>query len=169
MAPDALRRLYDMGHRNDSDIVIGKVASNFRGVPHGVFRINREKCTIHDAPLVDSLTPHKMFRTAFLRDNKIAYPEGKRRLEDQLYMMQCVLPAPTSSPSSATTPATTTPSATTARTPAPRRSCPPATTATCAKSSTWSTANTEPGTFRTTCCAASTGSRCSAGSASRPR
>ena len=35
-------------------------------------------------PLVDSLTPHKMFRTDFLRENKIAYPEGKRRLEDQL-------------------------------------------------------------------------------------
>ncbi len=93
MAPDALRRLYDMGHRNGSDIVFGKVASNFRGVPHGVFRVNREKCTIHDAPLVDSLTPHKMFRTRFLRDNKIAYPEGKRRLEDQLYMMQSYFPA----------------------------------------------------------------------------
>ena len=93
MAPDALRRLYDMGRRNGSDIVFGKVASNFRGVPHGVFRVNREKCTIHDAPLVDSLTPHKMFRTAFLRDNKIAYPEGKRRLEDQLYMMQSYFPA----------------------------------------------------------------------------
>jgi glycosyltransferase involved in cell wall biosynthesis len=93
MTPDALRRLYDMGHRNGSDIVFGKVASNFRGVPHGVFRVNREKCTIHDAPLVDSLTPHKMFRTAFLRDNKIAYPEGKRRLEDQLYMMQSYFPA----------------------------------------------------------------------------
>lgn len=87
MAPDALRRLYELGHRNSSDIVIGKVASNFRGVPHGVFRITREKCTLRDAPLVDSLTPHKMFRTAFLREHGIAYAEGKRRLEDQLYMM----------------------------------------------------------------------------------
>ncbi|WP_435177080.1 glycosyltransferase family 2 protein [Actinacidiphila sp. bgisy145] len=93
MTPDALRRLYDLGHRNGSDIVFGKVASNFRGVPHGVFRVTREKCTIHDAPLVDSLTPHKMFRTQFLRDNKIAYPEGKRRLEDQLYMMEAYFPA----------------------------------------------------------------------------
>jgi glycosyltransferase involved in cell wall biosynthesis len=93
MAPDALRRLYELGHRNGSDIVFGKVASNFRGVPHGVFRTTREKCTIHDAPLVDSLTPHKMFRTAFLRENNIAYPEGKRRLEDQLYMMEAYFPA----------------------------------------------------------------------------
>ncbi|MFF3628001.1 glycosyltransferase [Streptomyces sp. NPDC002164] len=93
LASDALRRLYEMGHRNGSDIVIGKVASNFRGVPHGVFKKDREKCTLHDAPLYDSLTPHKMFRTAFLRENGIAYPEGKRRLEDQLYMMQAYFPA----------------------------------------------------------------------------
>lgn len=93
LASDALRRLYDMGHRNGSDIVLGKVASNFRGVPHGVFKKNREKCTLRDAPLYDSLTPHKMFRTDFLRENAIAYPEGKRRLEDQLYMMQAYFPA----------------------------------------------------------------------------
>ncbi|MER6102064.1 glycosyltransferase family A protein [Streptomyces sp. NPDC001832] len=93
LASDALRRLYEMGHRNGSDIVIGKVASNFRGVPHGVFKRNREKCTLRDAPLYDSLTPHKMFRTKFLRENGIAYPEGKRRLEDQLYMMQAYFPA----------------------------------------------------------------------------
>ncbi|MFC8224346.1 glycosyltransferase family 2 protein [Streptomyces sp. NPDC057287] len=93
LAPEALQRLYAMGHRNGSDIVIGKVASNFRGVPHGVFKKSREKCTLRDAPLYDSLTPHKMFRTEFLRENGIAYPEGKRRLEDQLYMMQAYFPA----------------------------------------------------------------------------
>ncbi|MFI9624690.1 glycosyltransferase family 2 protein [Streptomyces sp. NPDC052042] len=93
LASGALERLYKMGHRNGSDIVIGKVASNFRGVPHGVFKKNREKCTLHNAPLHDSLTPHKMFRREFLRENGIAYPEGKRRLEDQLYMMQAYFPA----------------------------------------------------------------------------
>ncbi|WP_328400652.1 glycosyltransferase [Streptomyces sp. NBC_00390] len=93
LSTDALRRLYEMGHRNRSDIVMGKVASNFRGVPHGVFRQDREKCTLLTAPLYDSLTPHKMFRTAFLREHGIAYPEGKRRLEDQLYMMKAYFPA----------------------------------------------------------------------------
>lgn len=93
LGTDALRRLYEMGHRNGSDIVIGKVASNFRGVPHGVFRTDREKCDLRTAPLYDSLTPHKMFRTEFLREHRIAYPEGKRRLEDQLYMMKAYFPA----------------------------------------------------------------------------
>ncbi len=93
LAPDALRRLYEMGVRNGSDIVIGKVASNFRGIPHGIFRTDRDKCTIYDFPLIDSLTPHKMFRTAFLRKHNIRYAEGKRRLEDQLYMVQSYFPA----------------------------------------------------------------------------
>ena len=93
LGDDALRRLYDMGARNDADIVIGKVTSDFRGVPHGVFRENVERCTIRDYPLIDSLTPHKMFRRQFLLDNGIAFPEGKRRLEDQLYMVQSYLAA----------------------------------------------------------------------------
>ncbi|WP_328538774.1 glycosyltransferase family 2 protein [Streptomyces sp. NBC_00344] len=93
LAPDALRRLHAMGRRNGSDIVIGKVASDFRGVPHGVFRTDREKCSLQTAPLHDSLTPHKLFRTDFLRENGIAYPEGRRRLEDQLYMMQAYFAA----------------------------------------------------------------------------
>lgn len=88
MAPEALERMHEMATRNGSDIVIGKVASDFRGVPHGLFRRNRETCSIHDAPLIDSLTPHKMFRTAFLRDNSIRFPEGRRRLEDQLFMVR---------------------------------------------------------------------------------
>ncbi len=93
MAPDALRRMYELGRRNDSDIVIGKVTSNFRGVPHGVFRRNVDRCTIHDFNLIDSLTPHKMFRRAFLNEEGIRYAEGKRRLEDQLFMVQSYFPA----------------------------------------------------------------------------
>ena len=93
LGPRALEKLYEIGARNHADIVIGKVTSDFRGVPHGVFRDNVEHCTIRDFPLIDSLTPHKMFRKAFLAEHGIAYPEGKRRLEDQLYMVRTYLAA----------------------------------------------------------------------------
>ena len=86
MAPEALERLCAMADRNRSDIVLGKVASDFRGVPQNVFRRNREACTIHDAPLIDSLTPHKLFRRSFLSEYDIRFPEGKRRVEDELFM-----------------------------------------------------------------------------------
>ncbi|MFD7284954.1 glycosyltransferase family 2 protein [Streptomyces sp. NPDC059863] len=95
LAPEALERLYGMAARNDSDIVIGKVASNFRsrGVPYGLMTRTRESCTVRDAPLIDSLTPHKMFRTAFLREHGIAHPEGPWILEDQLFMVRAYLKA----------------------------------------------------------------------------
>ena len=93
LGPEALERMHAIGARNDSDIVIGKVISNFRGVPHQVFRTTREHCTVYDAPLFESLTPHKMFRRQFLLDHDIRYPEGKRRLEDQLIMARAYFPA----------------------------------------------------------------------------
>jgi glycosyltransferase involved in cell wall biosynthesis len=95
LAPDALERLYEMAVRNRSDIVIGKVASNFRPVPQHLFRRNIDACTLRDAPLISSLTPHKMFRTAFLREHRIEFPEGRRRLEDQLFMVRAYLAAGT--------------------------------------------------------------------------
>jgi len=95
LTPDALSLLYEMATHNRSDIVIGKVASNFRPVPQHLFRRNIDACTLHDAPLISSLTPHKMFRTAFLREHGIEFPEGRRRLEDQLFMVRAYLAART--------------------------------------------------------------------------
>jgi glycosyltransferase involved in cell wall biosynthesis len=91
--PDALARMYELASAQGSDVVLGKVISDFRGVNHEVYREDRPSCTVHDAPLMESLTPHKMFRTQFLRDNDIRYPEGPRRLEDQLFMAQAYFAA----------------------------------------------------------------------------
>jgi glycosyltransferase involved in cell wall biosynthesis len=88
MAAEALERLCAMADRNGSDIVLGKVASDFRGVPQNVFRRTRAACTIENAPLIDSLTPHKLFRRSFLNEHQIRFPEGKRRLDDQLFMVR---------------------------------------------------------------------------------
>jgi hypothetical protein len=41
------------------------------------------------------LTPHKMFRTAFLRENRIRFPDGKVRLEDHLFVMRAYFEAST--------------------------------------------------------------------------
>ena len=93
LGPEAMQRMYDAGARNHSDIVIGKVTSDFRPVPHFVWRENIEKCTIRDHQLIHSLTPHKMFRRDFLLDTGIRNPEGKRRLEDQMFLVRGYLAA----------------------------------------------------------------------------
>ena len=90
---EALERLYAMARRNHADIVIGKVVTNFRSVADALFRHDWPRASIHDAPLVSTMTPHKFFRTAFLREQGIRFPEGKRRLEDQLFVLPAYLAA----------------------------------------------------------------------------
>jgi poly(ribitol-phosphate) beta-N-acetylglucosaminyltransferase len=95
--PEALMRMYEFGAANDADIVVGKVISDFRGVHHYLYRENRARCTVHDSRLMGSQTPHKMLRTAFLREREIRFAEGRRRLEDQLFMTKAYLTAASAS------------------------------------------------------------------------
>ncbi|MDX3851259.1 glycosyltransferase family A protein [Streptomyces sp. AK02-01A] len=95
MGTEALRRMYDLGHANASDIVIGKVVSDFRlrGVPHALMNRTRASCTVRTAALHDSLTVHKMYRTGFLREQDIRFPEGHWVGEDLLFMVPAVFRA----------------------------------------------------------------------------
>ena len=91
---EALERLYALAERNGSDIVLGKVHGTMQG-PSNVFKRTVERCTAADAPLFESLTPHKMFRRDFLREHGIRFPEGRVRLEDQLFMARAYVRAKT--------------------------------------------------------------------------
>lgn len=93
LGPEALERLYAMATANDSDVVVGKVVSNFRGIAQVLFKVDRPRCSVFDAPLVSNMTPHKFFRTAFLRREGIRFPEGRRRLEDQAFVLPAYLAA----------------------------------------------------------------------------
>jgi glycosyltransferase involved in cell wall biosynthesis len=93
LTPDALRRLTELGDRSAADIVLGKVTSDWRPVDHDVFRYDRTDANLSNAPLIKSLTPHKMFRTRFLHEHGLRFPEGRRRLEDQLFMVRAYLAA----------------------------------------------------------------------------
>ncbi|WP_020576485.1 glycosyltransferase family 2 protein [Actinopolymorpha alba] len=92
LGAEALERLYALASRNGSDVVLGKVGGTMAG-PSNVFRQTVERCTVENAALIESVSPHKMFRRAFLLDNSIRFPEGKRRLEDQLFMVEAYLKA----------------------------------------------------------------------------
>lgn len=94
LTPEALEHLHRMAVRNGSDIVLGKVIGTMQG-PSNVFKCNVERFTVEDAPLFESLTPHKMFRRDFLLSEGITFPEGPVRLEDQLFMVRAYLRAKT--------------------------------------------------------------------------
>jgi hypothetical protein len=83
---EALQRLYAYAKENDADVIVGKMAGRGRGVPKELFRRNYPRATLATAPLIDSLTPHKMFRRSFLMERKLRFPEGKRRLEDHVFV-----------------------------------------------------------------------------------
>lgn len=86
LGDEALQRLYAYAKENGADVVVGKMAGRGRSVPRELFRRNRPDARLEKDPLIDSLTPHKMFRRRFLLDEGLLFPEGKRRLEDHVFV-----------------------------------------------------------------------------------
>jgi glycosyltransferase involved in cell wall biosynthesis len=87
LGTEALQRLYDFATSCSSDIVLPKMAGLQRRIPRVVFSQTIRRCTISDSAIMDSLTPHKLFRREFLNEHQIRFPEGKRRLEDHLFVV----------------------------------------------------------------------------------
>lgn len=93
LAPEALARMHAMAARNHADVIIGRIEGHGRSVPSTLFDVNREQCTIATAPLMQSMTPHKAFRRAFLEECGLRFPEGRRRLEDHVFIVEAYLRA----------------------------------------------------------------------------
>jgi glycosyltransferase involved in cell wall biosynthesis len=91
----ALQRLCDYADENRSDVIVGREVGIGRALPKQIFRQDIPRATLGKDPILELLTPHKMFRTAFLRDNGIRFPEGRVRLEDHLFVMQAYFAADT--------------------------------------------------------------------------
>lgn len=83
----ALERLHGSAQRNESDIVIGKVVGHGRLVTRSLFVRGRRDASLGWRPLMGLLTPHKLFRKAMLDEHGIRFPEGRRRLEDHLFVV----------------------------------------------------------------------------------
>jgi poly(ribitol-phosphate) beta-N-acetylglucosaminyltransferase len=102
---EALERLHDFATLNRSDVVIGKTVAYRRGVRepaaamtlnyHGLFARSRDHVTLWDGPIIDSLTPHKLFRRSFLAEHGLRFPEGRRRLEDHVFVLEAYFAAST--------------------------------------------------------------------------
>ena len=84
---EALERLHAFATSCGSDIVLPKMAGLRRAIPRHVFRETIRHCSVTDSPIMDSLTPHKLFRREFLEKHNIRFPEGQRRLEDHLFVV----------------------------------------------------------------------------------
>jgi len=94
LGPEALERMYRFASANESEILLPKVAGTMIGA-NPVFPANVKRCSYRDAAdiLIKTSTPHKLFRRSFLIEHQLRFPEGKRRLEDALFMVQAYLRA----------------------------------------------------------------------------
>ncbi|MFF1548936.1 glycosyltransferase family 2 protein [Streptomyces sp. NPDC058291] len=89
----ALERMYAYGVANDADVVVGKTAGQGRAAPVELFRADRPRAGVGDTPLIDSLTAHKMFRRTFLERTGLRFPQGRRRLADDVFVAEAYLRA----------------------------------------------------------------------------
>lgn len=91
---EALERLHATALRDDADVVVGKVVGHGKFVPRGLFSANRRTVTLAEWPaLLGLLTPHKLFRRALLDEHGIRFPEGRRRLEDHMFVVHALFHA----------------------------------------------------------------------------
>jgi len=93
--PGALKRLCDYADLHSSDVIIGKEVGIGRPLPRQIFSRDIPHARLGTDPILEMLTPHKMFRTSFLRDNDIHFPNGRVRLEDHLFVMEAYFKANT--------------------------------------------------------------------------
>ncbi|OIV38063.1 hypothetical protein BIV57_07820 [Mangrovactinospora gilvigrisea] len=90
---EALERMLDHADRHRSDVLVPKVSSTMVR-PRSLFRETVGAVTLDRMPeLMDSLSPHKMFRRAFLEAHALRFPEGPWILEDQLFVSAAYLAA----------------------------------------------------------------------------
>jgi poly(ribitol-phosphate) beta-N-acetylglucosaminyltransferase len=90
---EALQRLVDYADANNSDVVVGKLTGAGRNLPRGIFRQNIPNAVLGRDPLLEILTPHKLFRTEFIREHAIRFPDGRVRLEDHMFVMKAYFAA----------------------------------------------------------------------------
>lgn len=95
LAPEALESMYDYARKNDADVVIPKEVGvgSGRSVPRALFRRDIPDAKLGRDPILDLLTPHKLVRSAMVREHGIRFPEGRVRLEDHFFMMSCYFAA----------------------------------------------------------------------------
>ncbi|MET7685561.1 glycosyltransferase family A protein [Streptomyces sp. NPDC005423] len=92
LGPEALERLYEHARRNDADVVLGKMSSTMVR-PRRLFRHTVDVCTIENDELMQSMSPHKMFRRAFVEEHGLRFPEGPWILEDLAFVSAAYLKA----------------------------------------------------------------------------
>ena len=88
----ALEKMYERAVETEADILIGRLV-NDQGPPSAVFDANCERADIIKDRLLSLLTPHKLFRKAFLDAEALNFPDPGGRLAEQAFVIHAYLRA----------------------------------------------------------------------------
>ncbi|SES33020.1 glycosyltransferase family 2 protein [Streptomyces qinglanensis] len=83
LAPEALQRLTTAAEVNESDVVLGRMASRGRRVPRSMFRANQADADLFTSRVYWALSAQKLFRKELLDRLQLRFDTGLRIGEDQ--------------------------------------------------------------------------------------
>ncbi|WP_329428353.1 glycosyltransferase family 2 protein [Streptosporangium sp. NBC_01495] len=89
---DALERMYLRAVETKADVLLGRLAGDQRP-PAAVFDADRENADIVRDRLLTQLTPHKLFRRAFLDAEALNFPDPGGCLAEQTFVLRAYLRA----------------------------------------------------------------------------
>ncbi|WP_225830595.1 glycosyltransferase [Streptomyces sp. NK08204] len=87
LGTEALERMVAAADRNDSDVVLGRIAGVGRTAPTVAFKRNVEGGDLFTTNGVWTLTAHKLFRRSMVMEHNLRFAEGVRLAEEQMFIM----------------------------------------------------------------------------------
>lgn len=88
----ALELMYRRAVETEADILVGRLVDDQKP-PSPVFDANRERADVVKDRLLTLLTPHKLFRRAFLDDEALNFSDPGGRLAEQAFVVRAYLRA----------------------------------------------------------------------------
>lgn len=88
----ALERMYDKAVETEADVLIGRLVRDF-GPPMSCFAANQARADILGDRLLSLLTPHKLYRRAFLEERGLGFAVPGGRVAEQAFSVRAYLTA----------------------------------------------------------------------------
>jgi poly(ribitol-phosphate) beta-N-acetylglucosaminyltransferase len=90
---EGLERMVEFASRHDADVLIPRTISTYGIVESRLFEQDLVIGDVWAAPVLESPTPHKMVRRALVETHGIRFPEGRRPLEDFIFVLRAFFAA----------------------------------------------------------------------------
>ncbi|MFI0422350.1 glycosyltransferase family 2 protein [Spongiactinospora sp. 9N601] len=92
MPPGVVRLMYERAMAAEADVLAGRVVKD-GGLPPAVAQVDRDRADILRDRLLTQLTPHKLYRRAFLEEHGLRFDERGGPLAEETFVLRAYLAA----------------------------------------------------------------------------